>query len=350
METGILRNITFSEGVASVMYAASAHVIYTESLRISTQQFAISVIFLIFLCIDWVSRVRVSISLPAEDQKERRRIIFQFLTGCIVVVCPLLLALAAVSLLKPDSIPKECWDWEKALTIFFIISLLWNLVTLFFMRSLPKLNLLYSIFAGNALDLEGASIYTERFLKKTEELEEELGNEIKHATNGREHYEVHGHIRRVFIRLGFARTIAQLFAFHITWANFVVGFVLWFQADWFFFVSRYFIGNSYLLGTRVLLGILLFVIPVVFFFLYEESKFKNRKGEDGIPKSSKVLKTLAGISCLVLILMLYASFNLRSLIFLVLFQHGVFDLFLQLAIPTHGMVSPTTTDAYLPNE
>jgi len=329
-------NLTIGDGVTSLVYASAINVILARTVSFNSfTNYIISIGLIMFIFIDWLSRIGIPMSFPEEDQQKRKINIIQLLKGLIEVIVILLLMKTICFILFSDLVPGEVINKNIAFAGFLLMSFFWNIIVLYIMQKLSVKELIESVFNGNVFDLEGADEYTGKFKKRIFDASNEF-NGISKPKNG---YKTVSKTNKAIRYECIGRTIGQLLACHIIWVNLFIAITLIFNMDmhfiWQFFQNM--IGNIIFFRGIILLFLLL--IPTILFYGYRKALLLN---EDNENSKISFKRKMAGTSIIILLILFYTTFNITDIIYLMIIQQTIFGVFLQYA--TSGKSEDTEPD------
>lgn len=319
---------TTGDEVTSLFYAAGVAEIFRQSFRLPVDQMYLGFLLLLFIFLDWLSRVGVPTRFPElKDQTNRRLPRYLILKAILEIAVIYTFCYASVHIFLPAEGASQGFVFESTLiesfSAFLLLSLVWNVLTLKVMSKLKLGELLNASLFGSVFDLEAAKIYTKSFLERIKKLE----RSCKDANDPKSTIRVSDKLRFAYSVEGFARTGAQLLGIHITLTNVLVPILLIFnkQLTPIFYPTNGFLGM--VLNSWILALVLLIVLPTVLFFLS-----KGREGEDQSNSSSALaLRRAASFLTVLLFMRFYLLFDPTELIIAVLVEHAVSDVFLQFA-------------------
>ncbi len=307
------------EAVTSLVYASAVNVILGRSVGIADSYHYFGIGIIIFLFVDWISRIWIPFGFKPTEDQHRRRLPWVIVTKAFfeIVIIYFLVAATIKLFIGSESVGAQL-NSMHAFAIFFGLSFCWNLLMLYVMTELKFSKLFISAMVGCVYELKAVEIYTAGFKNRTESVKREGKFNLFHWKRFLE---------------GIGRTSAQLAGHHITWVNPLASITLLLGIDS-FYLSQYsggWLGNLWMF--RIFILFLLMLLPSLFYFV-------GTLIADGTSKDTIVvhlIKVTSAVFVFALTLTFYMTFDAASFIYVMIVQHTVFGIFLLYA--THAKSS-----------
>lgn len=318
-----LASYTIGDAVTSLIYASAVNVILSRSVGIADSYHYWGIGIILFIFVDWLSRVGIPMTFSESADQERRRWTWIMLSKAGLEISLMYFFVAAAIMLCFDvsklCLPAGTVKARTAFAAFLGISFCWNGLMFKVMTRLTFLEVLGASIAGCVFDLEGSDIYTRTFKDR-----------VNSARNEKQKRPDNFHW--VLFREGFGRTAAQLVGHHITWVNAIASVILFLGISPFPF-SQY---SGGLFGDVWVLRIVIFFLLILFpSFLY----FLATAIAEGTTKEAIVVRLAKKVSALFLLALLitfYATFDGGSIIYVMIVEHTAFGVFLLFATHPNG--------------
>lgn len=310
---------TIGDAITSLMYASSINVILSKSVEKITSSSFYAILMILFIFIDWLSRIGVPNTFPQSDQDRRELFWIQLIKAAFEIMGVfLLVSICMLFFSQKGGVDNDCLAAHRIFGLFLITTFLWNAIILYVMVDLRWVDLIKGGLNGGVFDLKGINTYTNHFKDKVSLSKEVATRQTQ--TDGESVMNNLCHIFNVVIEC-FGRSIAQSLANHIAWVPLVVGGLLFSEL-----FNNFVIENIGIL-CRALLILGVFFIPTLFYFIAYWLK-----GALII----KYLKWVAGGAAVVCLLIFYATFHIENIIYVIAAQQVLTGLFLQFATMKNG--------------
>lgn len=326
------------DGVTTLVYASAVNVIMARSVDIVSLNIFISIGIIIFIFIDWLSRIVVPRLLSLHNPKDQikwKKPYYVLLKALPEIVGMYFLVAASIHILNTLSVGHI--NSRTAFAIYLFMTFIWNLMILFMMKMISWKQLMLGAINGSVFDLEGADVYTGHFKDTIIAAEKE----IQKSGTTKDMMKNFNKFRKRLILKGGGRTIGQLLACHIAFANIIVSIALGFGSKLFFQSQLYeeWFGNIWLVRIAILFLILL--VPTMLFYLYDNNLKKNDNEETSI---SKILRVMAGTLVIVLLILFYTTFDAdaNDVIFVMLIQQAIFSFIILFSVQKNNNESTIT--------
>lgn len=334
-------NATIGDVVTTFMYASAVNVVLAHSVVMPEIATAwVPLTFILFLVIDWLSRIRIPIGFPEKDQEVRRRVRSQLIKGAVEIACVFVLVLAAVSRFVPNAAAAGDGRWRTLMLFFFSASFLWNLIALGVMTHVGYRDLLRAAIAGSVFEITELRSYTKRFWQPFDQAMDELEKEVKPGCAFAKVEEVN----KESSKLGVGRAVAQLIALHVTVSNVAVAILLLAGVENILGIRDIIEQTEYGPALRLALGCLVVLLPAAVFSLVSHQELIARRKGQSVSSGTTVLRIAGGVFGLLLLLAFYMSFSLDVLVWVLLGEHAVFGIFMQFVDPLPS--TPASAGAY----
>jgi len=335
--------------VSTFLYASAVNVILATSAKIVTPDIWIPLVIIVFIFIDWMSRVTISVSLPSEDQENRNEIFVKLCKAGLEILIIFSLVTTACRFLEPTT---EFVTSTKSFSVFLITCFIWNLLIFKIMEGVRGTALFVAVFTGSAYDVGGARRYTtaiDVILSKAHKKTTSSSGKPSEALKDLVKYGYNIGI------VSSVRVFGQLVVSHFTWLNLALGIVLLFEVDltafsfWGFRSDHPFLNSSYYMFAFFV------AIPFVLYFiinliLYDKVSFDQEPEENKIQTDEKnepplinfhkecglILKgffIITGMLTFLITILFYSTFRNDWLIVILLIQQAIVGIFMRVAIP-----------------
>lgn len=325
-----LEELTSNDVISSFIYASAVNVVLANGVLKTDLSIFIALGTILFLFIDWLSRVTIPISFPEEDQAKRKQIRVKISKAILEILLIFTLVSTCMQYINPPQSQDIMISGYKTFAIFLFISFCWNLLMLYVMQSVSFKDLGRSILLGNAYDIKGARSYTQRFNLAIESAEQKLigSTSVGQATAN------FNKLKKQYLLEGFVRTIGQLVANHFTWINIFLGIILFFELS----VDHNFLGHFIFLEITFnfyyfLVPTLLFISIFIFYKICYVTKKKDKNLDNLCPTHIKIFRSIAAICVLLFFMLFYLTLNHTAIIVIMLIQQTIVGLFLRYAVP-----------------
>lgn len=318
MASMVPEKITINDAVTTLMYASAVNVIMANSLNLDELGMLGSIGAMLFIFIDWLSRIWIPMSFQEDDQTKRRRLVVQLMKGLIEIVGIYLFVVAAFSILSP--VPYR--NVQNVFAYFLLLCFGWNALMLRVMVDLGWKRLTWAALVGSVFDLKGTTTYVGRY-KRRVLLEEQKIKDNDTTQEWVKHWQ--GYLCRLIVE-SFGRTVGQLLANHITWVSFVVAVVLLIGAKLSYEVP---LPQEIVFLVLLRLGLLFSIVAIptaLFFCYYLVSKRTEEKN-----LFVGALRLAAGLAAIVLQCLFYLTWTRDSIVYVMVIEQSICGLFLQYA-------------------
>lgn len=325
-----LQEFTSNDVISSFLYASAVNVILAQGVLKTDLTSVIALGTIVFLFIDWLSRVTIPISFPEDDQKKRRETRVKLSKAGLEILLIFSLVTTCMHYINPPASLDVIINSKKSFSFFLFASFLWNILMLYVMTLVKFTDLAKSIFLGTAYDIEGARIYTQRLNSAIKSAEDSFvkSSTLIDATT------LYTKLKRHYLTEGFVRTIAQVVANHFTWISLFVGIVLFFELEVDFNNFGHFIIYDLTISYSIIILSLLFVVPIyIFYKICHISKKSGKNLSSNCSVQLKIVRIFAAIFILLFFIFFYLAISHTLLIVVMLLQQTIVGLFLRYAIP-----------------
>ncbi len=212
---------------ATFLYAISAEQIIAANFSKNGASF-VGLLMVLFLFLDWLSRVWLPWRLPYADIRHRSVPLIQLAKSCLEIAGLYCLVTAFLMILQHSesagyynlpSILRSEYAW---FAMFLLITLLWNLLMLAVMRNLSVANILDFVIRGTAVDSEHVTEYAGNLTKlitKIDDLNRVLG---RITSSPGEHILLFPVYAHPSILRGILCVFLQVFVFHLLIGNLLI--------------------------------------------------------------------------------------------------------------------------------
>ena len=318
--------LTMGDAVTSLMYASAVNIVLARAVETVNESSFIAILMILFIFLDWLTRIGVPLTFPQEDQEKRKNLAIQLLKSTFEIIGVFLLVVFFVSYLNIIEAPNSPLRVAPYYTfgLFLVISFAWNLTILYIMQGLSWRELAIFSVKGKVFDHPSVNEYTGTFKKSVTMSEENTMREI--TTSSENAKAIISYIRSVMVE-SIGRSVAQLLAYHVAWIPIVVGsLLLTDRYDTYFSVVR----EYWLIDSPLVTLLLLVAGPtVIYFALYWIHKANGQAHILIAP-----MFFVASIISISMLICFYGLFHSSEIVYVLAAQQVIVGLFLQFATST----------------